>query len=192
MTPPEMVTPKAVCRCTSRGSPPESIGPNSLRLHPRVPPGRHPLEEIMERRDAALDAVALLDRPARGNAQRGEARRIGQNLQGSCGQAVDVEERLEKTVHPAFDELAHGWNIRSQDRHAGGHRVEERPGDHERGREVDVQVAQPEDVGQVLGKDATRKPEAGEVVITLAQNPLLEARRTSMQLVPAVMDLLAA
>ena len=59
-------------------------------------------------------------------------------------------------------------------------------------RQVDVQVAQAEDVGQLLGEDPAQEEEARQVVVALAQDPLLEAGCAGVQLVPAVVDLLAA
>ena len=125
----------------------------------------HAVEELLERRNADVDAVSLLDRAAGPSTKRGEAGGVGQDRKRCCGQAVDVEERLDKTVHPASMTSRTGGTSEARTGTPRGHRVEERPGDHERGREVDVQVAQPEDVGQVLGENAAQEEEAGKVVI---------------------------
>ena len=55
-----------------------------------------------------------------------------------------------------------------------------------------MQVADAEDVGQLLGQHPAQEDEPGQVIVAARQDPLLEARVPGVQLVPAVVDLLAA
>ena len=55
-----------------------------------------------------------------------------------------------------------------------------------------MQIADPKDVGQLLGQDPTEKDKSAQVITVLAQDPLLEAGRARVELVPAVVNFLAA
>ena len=124
--------------------------------------------------------------------QRREFGRVIEHLQRRLGQAFDVEKGLDQAVLPGTDQFSHGRRIRAEHHAAAGHRVQERPREHERCRQVDVQVADSQDVGQLLGKNSTQEDESRQVVVAPVQDPFLEARRTRVKLVPSVMDFLPA
>ena len=77
-------------------------------------------------------------------------------LQRCLGQPFDVEERLDQAVLSWLDHLADRRYIGRQHHAAGRHRIQERPRQHERGGQVDVQVTDPKDVGELLGQDRDR------------------------------------
>src|SRR5262245_28047912 len=110
-------------------------------------PGDYAIEKVPDGRNANLDAVSLLDRASSGQAKGSRLLGVGQNPQRRGGQSFEIEERLDKSVHTWLDDIAHGSDVGGQYWRAGGHRVEERPGDDERGREIDVEIAQSKDIG---------------------------------------------
>ena len=141
-------------------------------------PGRgDPLEVVTQRRNADLEAVFLFDRRSGGTAQWRERRRVVEHAERRLGQAIDVEKRLDQAVLARLDHFAHGRNVRGQHDAAARHRIQQRPRENERRRQVDVQVAQPEDRGQLLGQDPAGEDESVEIVALPAQDPFLEARR---------------
>ena len=105
-------------------------------------------------------------------AQGGERSRIGEHLQRGLGQPFDVEKRLDQAILARLDHLAHRRHIRRQHHAAGRHRVQQRPRQHKRRGQVDVQVADPQDVGQLLGQDPSEKEEPAQVITILAQAPI--------------------
>ena len=136
----------------------------------------HAVEELLDRRNADVNTVSLLDRSPGPRAKFGEAGGVVQDRKRCSGQAVDVEERLDQPVDTWLNDFAHGRDVGGKHGNAAGHCVEQRPRHHKRRRQIDVQVAQPQHVGKLLGENAAQEEKPGKIELTAAQHPLLEAR----------------
>ena len=78
-------------------------------------------------------------------------RRISQNRQGLFGQSLNIEEIGEQTVHAIGDHFDDRRRVRRQHSTAARQGVQKRPREDERDREVDVQVAEAQEIHQFDG-----------------------------------------
>jgi hypothetical protein len=109
-----------------------------------------------------------------------------EHVQGRLRQGIHVEEAAEESIGAVDDHVAHGLRIGGQDRTSAGHRVQEGPAEDERGREVDVQIAEAEHVDEFPARQPAEEPDAVQVVVVLAQDVLPQARPVDVLEVIAV------
>ena len=80
----------------------------------------------------------------------GRRRCVFQDSTSRLRESGNLKEGFEESVHAGLDELAHGGGVRRQHHAAGGQRIQQRPGNHKRNAPIDVQVASPQHLWQVL------------------------------------------
>src|SRR6266540_5260296 len=113
---------------------------------------------------------------------------VGQHPDCGRGETLDIEEVPKDAVLPVSDHFLHRGSIRAEDRASTRHRLQQGPAQHEGHSEVDVQIAQVEQLEQGGRRDGAQEPDPVQVVVVLLQNVLLETLLLDVLEIRAVFD----
>ena len=156
------------------------------------PPDVARFEQVDQPRQGDTQGVSTLDRRRGSITQVMKGPRVTQDVQGSPGECLDICEAGEQPRLTVDDHFADRLGAGGEHHASAGERVHERPRKHKGDGQVDVQVAEAQQVDQGVGRHQTGEDKLTHVVIVLREHMLFERAMTDVLLVAAVADAVAA